>query len=121
MITNQPVMAPFRETMLAFMTKYAGWQAAAPSLQHLYAQQFTEAELRDMITFYRSPTGQKSVAKMAALQEEGAKMGEELVAAHKSELTAAIMLRAQQIKDSSFSTPGPVGGTVFSKGAPPSP
>jgi hypothetical protein len=121
MIVNQPVMAPYRETMLTFMTKYAGWQSAEPTLQHLYAQQFTEAELRDLIAFYRSPTGQKSVAKLPELQERGAAMGEQLVASHKDELTAAIMLRAQQIKDSAYTTPSPVGGTVFSKGAPPSP
>jgi uncharacterized protein len=121
MIANQPMMAPYRETMLTFMNKYASWQSVAPTLQHLYAQQFTEAELRDLITFYRTPTGQKSVAKLAELQDRGAAMGEQLVAAHKDELTAAIMVRAQQIKDSAYTTPSPVGGTVFSKGAPPSP
>lgn len=121
MIISQPLMAPYRETMLTFMTKYASWQAVEPTLQHLYAQQFTEGELRDLIAFYRTPTGKKSVAKLAELQQRGAAMGEELVASHKDELTAAIMLRAQQIKDSAYTTPSPVGGTVFSKGAPPSP
>jgi uncharacterized protein len=117
MIANQPQMAPYRQTMLEFMTKYVGWQTVEPVLQHLYAQQFTEPELHDLLVFYRTPTGQKSVAKIPALQEQGTAMGEQLVAAHKDELTAAIVARTQQIRDSAYATPSPVGGTVFSKGA----
>jgi hypothetical protein len=33
----------------------------------LYDKHFTESELRDLVTFYRSPTGQKMVASMPSL------------------------------------------------------
>jgi uncharacterized protein len=112
-ITNNPQMAPFKGTMTAFFVKYAGWQAMEPAMQHLYAQQFTEAELRNMIAFYSTPTGQKATSKLAVLQARGAEIGQQAVAAHKDELTAAIMLRAQQIKDSSAGTP-----TVWTKPSP---
>lgn len=103
-IAKQPLMAPYRGTMTAFFVKYAGWQAIEPAMRHLYAQEFTEQELRDLTVFYRTPTGQKALSKLTTLQARGAALGEQVVAAHKDELTAAIMLRAQQIKDSSAGT-----------------
>jgi uncharacterized protein len=97
MVVNQPLMAPYRETMRVFFVKYAGWPAVEPAMQHLYAQTFTEAELHDLSTFYRTPTGQKALAKMAELQARGRALGQQVVQAHKDELTAAIAARAQEL------------------------
>jgi hypothetical protein len=115
MVTAQPLMAPYRETMRQFFDKYVGWTAVAPGMQHIYAQTFTEAELRDLIAFYSTPTGQKSLSKLAELQTRGRAIGEQLVAAHRDELTAAIAARAQQLAHESGAAATP------SKGAPPSP
>src|ERR1700733_13911401 len=38
MVANQPLMAPYRETMRVFFMKYAGWEAVEPGMQPLYAQ-----------------------------------------------------------------------------------
>jgi hypothetical protein len=104
MVVAQPAMAPFRSTMTDFFEKYAGWQTMAPAMQHLYAQEFTEPELHDLIVFYRTPTGQKALSKLALLQSRGAAIGQQVVAEHRDELTAAITLRAEQIRDSADSS-----------------
>jgi uncharacterized protein len=103
-ISNRPQLAPFRTTMLDFFAKYAGWPIVQPLMERIYAQEFTEAEIRDMIAFYRTPTGQKSAAKLPILQARGAAMGQQLVAAHKDELTAALTARAKQLQDSTTGT-----------------
>ncbi len=52
----------------------------------IYAANFTVTEMKDIITFYRGPTGQKFLAKapmiaqqsMAAGQKLGAQIGQEI-------------------------------------------
>jgi len=41
----------------------------------VYAQRFTVDELKAVIDFYRSPTGQKFIAEMPALMQAGAQIG----------------------------------------------
>jgi hypothetical protein len=53
---------------------------AIDDIAKLYARTFTEAELRDVIAFYKSPTGQKFIERQPALLTElnmaGQKWGE---------------------------------------------
>jgi hypothetical protein len=59
-----------------------------------YASHFTEAELKELITFYRSPTGKKLVTELPAVLEEsfasvrawGAKTSEEFIGALRAEM-----------------------------------
>ena len=37
----------------------------------LYAESFSEDELREMLVFYRSPTGQKAIAVTPGLMQQG--------------------------------------------------
>jgi hypothetical protein len=109
--TSQPLMAPYRQTMLEFFAKYGGWTAVEPQMRHLYAQTFTEAELRDLIVFYRTPTGQKAIAKLATLQTRGREIGEQVVAAHRDELTTAISARALQLSHDTTGAAQPPAST----------
>jgi uncharacterized protein len=40
-------------------------------IARVYATRFTEAELKEIITFYRSPTGKKFVVQLPGILEEG--------------------------------------------------
>ncbi|HLL28946.1 MAG TPA: DUF2059 domain-containing protein [Xanthobacteraceae bacterium] len=59
-----------------------------------YASHFTEAELNELLTFYRSPTGKKLVTELpnvleesfAAVRQWGAKTSEEFIAALRAEM-----------------------------------
>lgn len=54
----------------------------------IYARAFTDAELRDAIAFFNSPTGQKFLDKQPQLMQEGAVLGQSLMAAKQPELRA---------------------------------
>jgi len=45
-----------------------------PKLAEVYAETFTEQELKDILAFYRTPTGQKMVAKTPELSRRGQEM-----------------------------------------------
>src|SRR5262249_15660813 len=59
-----------------------------------YASHFPEAELKELISFYRSPTGKKLVSELPAVREEGfvtvrqwgTKPSDEFVAALRAEM-----------------------------------
>jgi uncharacterized protein len=46
------------------------WEDMRPQIAKLYTTAFTEAELADIIAFYQTPTGQKTLAKMPALTQQ---------------------------------------------------
>ena len=54
----------------------------------IYARAFTDAELRDAIAFFNSPTGQKFLDKQPQLMQEGAVLGQALMMAKQDELRA---------------------------------
>ena len=58
--------------------------------------EFAEAELRDMIAFYKTPTGQKAIAKLPALMAKGAQIGQQRIQEHLPELQEAIKKRIQE-------------------------
>jgi hypothetical protein len=46
------------------------WEEMRPQLAKLYAAAFTEAELAQIIAFYETPTGQKTLAKLPSLTQQ---------------------------------------------------
>jgi hypothetical protein len=58
LIQVNPPLAPFRDIIAKWATKHITWEAAAPEITKIYKAAFTEIELRDVIAFYKTPTGQ---------------------------------------------------------------
>jgi len=97
-IQQNPAPGPFRDVMLKWAGKYMTWEAVSGSMTDLYAQTFTESELKEMTAFYNTPTGQKALTEMPGLMQKGAAMGIELAKAHASELDQMIRDRAQELQ-----------------------
>lgn len=55
-------------------------------LTALYKESFTEAELRDMLAFYETPTGKKALEKIPDLFQKGAAVGQDLAQKKQAEL-----------------------------------
>jgi hypothetical protein len=51
-----------------------GWEKLKPDMIKLYTANFTEAELKDLIAFYKSPLGVKVQAKMPELAQQSAQL-----------------------------------------------
>src|SRR5215472_2732676 len=64
-LQNNPGMAAYRPAMQAFADKYLTWDAIGPQLTTTYAQSFSESELKELIAFYKTPTGQKLASQNA--------------------------------------------------------
>jgi hypothetical protein len=77
----------FKKVMKTFMGKYFTWDSLKDKMAAIYANEFTEDELKQITTFYNSPVGQKVGQKLPSLMQKGMMVGQEAVAAHKDELT----------------------------------
>jgi hypothetical protein len=76
----------FIEIMNTFTDKYMNWDLIKDQMAAMYAQQFTEKELKDLAAFYRSPLGIKLNQKQPVLFQKGAELGQQAVQSHQAEL-----------------------------------
>ncbi|WP_345950101.1 MULTISPECIES: DUF2059 domain-containing protein [unclassified Mucilaginibacter] len=82
--------AKFKEIMLAFLTKYMNFNAMKPDLVTLYAQEFTETELKQITQFYLTPAGKKVNERLPALLQKGMALGQQKMQAHLPEFQAEL-------------------------------
>ncbi len=54
----------------SFFQENFNWDIMKPKIAKLYADNYTDAELSDIIAFYQSPTGQKTIAKTPTLVQQ---------------------------------------------------
>jgi hypothetical protein len=78
--------AVFLDVMNKFMAKYLNWDLLKDQIASLYAQEFTEKELKDIVVFYNTPTGKKLIQKMPGLTQKGMQLGQQAVEGHQVEL-----------------------------------
>lgn len=97
-VKSQPLMAPFRATMQEWANKYLTWTEYGPKLTRIYAEEFTEPELRQLIAFYNSPIGRKVAELNPVLTRRGAQAGAEVAEAHIKELQQMIQARATELQ-----------------------
>lgn len=103
-IEANPKLADFEDIMRAFMKKYISFEAMKEDFIRMYSEAFSEKELREMATFYRSPTGQKCIGLMPSLLQKGGELGKTRVTEHIDELRAAVEAR---VKEKSTPAPDP--------------
>ncbi|WP_158825307.1 DUF2059 domain-containing protein [Mucilaginibacter lacusdianchii] len=72
----------FKEIMLNFLNKYMSYAAIKPDLAKMYAQEFSEEELKQITQFYLTPAGKKMNQKLALLQQKGMEIGQQKMQAH---------------------------------------
>lgn len=97
-IHSHPMMAPYRGVIMQWAKKYLSWPQLGPKLTRLYANAFTRPQLRDLIRFYKSPTGQKAVREMPKLAQQGAIIGEQIARKHIADLQRMIKARTAQLQ-----------------------
>ena len=93
-VQQNPGIAPYKEVMRKFLMKYMSFESLKGEFARIYAEEFTEQEIRDMIAFYRTPTGAKAIAKMSILMAKGSQIGAQRVQQNMAELNE--MLRVEQ-------------------------
>ena len=89
-IQTNPQLERYRDVMRAFFVKHMTGEAIQEDFAKMYMETFTEPELRDLIKFYKTETGQKSVEVLPALTQKGARWGQQKVMDNMAELELMI-------------------------------
>lgn len=70
---SEIIIGTFAETMHDYFNDPETQSSLKAIYASIYAEEFTEEELREMITFYESKTGQKLIEKTPSILEKGQK------------------------------------------------
>lgn len=97
-LNNNPALKPFEGTMRDFFNKYMSGESLRDQFVELYAETFSEQELVELNSFYRTPTGQKALAASPQLMAKGAALGQRRVQENITELQNMIAAEAERIK-----------------------
>lgn len=52
------------------------WEELKPQIVDLYMKEYSEAELKEMLKFFQSPTGKKILAQMPVVMQKSAALGQ---------------------------------------------
>lgn len=80
-----------------FYQKYMGPESLRKDVVAMYAEIFTEDEIWDIVTFYKSPTGQKTIKKLPEIALLSVQMGQERIMEHQDELAKILCGDSQEI------------------------
>ena len=97
-VQQNPTIAPYLSEMKAFFAKYMSWASLKDDMVSLYMTEFTEPELKELVAFYQTPIGKKTVQRMPVLMSKGAEVGQRRVQEHLPELQAAIQAKTGPAK-----------------------
>jgi hypothetical protein len=100
MVLQSPQLEDYRDVILAWAQSVLSWEVFGPKFVRMYAEAFTEQELRDLIAFYRTPTGKKALTLLPELFSQGAQMGAIEARSRQSELQQMIQRRAAELRES---------------------
>jgi hypothetical protein len=99
-IKQNPSLAPYREVMLKFLKKHMSYESLKDDIVAIYMEEFTEKELEEILAFYETPTGRKTIEKMPQLMAKGAQLGVLRVQQNIGELQEMIRAETERIQKS---------------------
>ena len=97
-------VADFQKQLFDLIEDQMGWKGMEPAYIEIYARNFTEEQIDDLVAFYKTPTGQALIdkvptitaeavpiaqAKMATLQPQIQKLIQDFAAKHVEEIKRA--------------------------------
>lgn len=86
MAGSNPVLAQYEGVLVEWTRTYMTWEQMREPMAAIYKKHFTNEELSELVEFYQSPVGAKSINLMPQLFAEGAQIGMELAQRHQPEL-----------------------------------
>src|SRR5690606_7393431 len=95
-LAADPSLAPYRDVMLGFLQEYVSWERVKGDYARVYAQRFSEADLREVTAFYRTPVGRRFAEKNADVANELAQINTRIVESNQDELVSRIIAAAAE-------------------------
>ena len=96
-LENNQQLAPFEAIMRQFFIKYAGWDSVKDDIFVLYTGAFSEAELKEISTFYRTKTGQKALDVFPDLMHKSMELRTEKIREHIEEFQEMVKNRQKEL------------------------
>ncbi len=97
-IAKKPILIYGKKEIKEFYKKYLSWKAIEPEAIKLYAKYFTLEEINELIKFYKTDVGQKSIKIFPKLTLEAQKIGYKMVMKHKDELKKIMKKIDERVK-----------------------
>lgn len=95
---QQPMMAQLRDVMVAWSARHLNWAEMGAAMTQLYAETFSERELRAYVAFYRTPAGRRMAQETPGLAQRGAKIGADVSAKYMAELQQMVQSRLVELQ-----------------------
>lgn len=95
-VQQNPQIGLFRDAHRRFFEKHMSWESLKEEFIGVFMEEFSEDEIRELITFYRTPTGIKTVKKLPVLMSKGSRLQARLMRENMPELER--MIRDEQAK-----------------------
>ena len=86
MVRDNPEIAPYEDVFRAWLQKVFAAEDFESEVVALYMKSFSEAELRELAKFYKTPVGQKALSLFPELMKQGAEIGMRRGQEHAGEL-----------------------------------
>ncbi|HEU4562863.1 MAG TPA: DUF2059 domain-containing protein [Longimicrobium sp.] len=102
---QNPMLQQFEATMRSFFDKYLSWNEVRGDMVRVYALTYTEDELRQLATFYRTPLGQRLLETAPELAARSAELTQRRLMEHMPELQQQIMQQMQGAGSTAPTTP----------------
>ena len=78
-MSMSPGMAKYKVEYTKLLQKYVGWKALKKPVGDMWAGMFTEKEIKDLVKFYKTSTGQKLLNKQPVIAGEITKITQEIL------------------------------------------
>jgi len=98
-LKQNPLIAPYRDTMFKFFTKYMSWNSMKDEMAQIYVEAFTIRELRELTAFYKTPVGTKAVLLIPQLMNKGGELGMKRVQEHMHEFQQMIAEESKRLAE----------------------
>lgn len=95
-VSDQPGVSEYREVIIAFLRRVAGYDAIEAELVALYTARFDELTVRQIIAFYETEAGVAAIAQFPDLIRACGELGQRRVREHLGELPGLIAAEARR-------------------------
>lgn len=90
-LAADPSLMPYRDVMLGFFQDFVSWEKVRGDYARVYAERFSEPELRELAAFYRTPLGRRFAEESVEVGGELALINMRIVEANEGELIRRIV------------------------------
>lgn len=98
-VQQNPKFKMIEPTIHTFFEKYMGWKALKDDMARMYAKSYTAEELKEVISFYKTKVGQKTLQIMPQISMKGTEIAQKKLSSHMGELKAMVEAELKKLAE----------------------